>query len=207
LFALAIQLTVGASLVGLYATSLTSLSIAFAGAALAIAIFFLDADYFRGPAHPSKKDKDWPFSQSEIVTVTLADAGVFLHRAGGDEIYGWAGVSAIIERPLTLYLVLSPRMVVPLPKRAFMNHVHYAAFANFARARVDGAKQAITSKSNNRMVRTLGGAKTKRPRKAPVPTPAKAAPPMAAKPTSAPSAADLRAALKVKKRSNRWAAR
>ncbi len=201
LFALAIQLSIGAGVIGVLSASVAAMAIAFGAAALAISIFFLDADYFRGPAHPLKRDKEWPFAQSEIITVTLADAGVFIHRAGGDEIYAWPLVSSLVERPLGAYLVLSPRVVFPLPRRSFSNRVHYTSFVNFARSNIDGAKNAVAAKSGDRVARTLGAVRKKKAAKTP------AAPQQTPAPTNAPSPAALRAALNGTKGRRRRAAR
>lgn len=214
LFTLALQITLGAAIIGAVSFSVTALAIALAAGALAVAIVFLDTDYFRGPAHPTGKNSDWPFAQSEIVTVTLADAGVFLHRAGGDEIFTWSGVAQLVECKLAAYLVLSPRQVIPLPMRAFMNKVHYAAFTNYAQAQVNAAQKALASKSSDRMARALQFGKGK-----PVAAPVRAepAPPLAPahkdtateQAPSAPattSSSDLRAALQgVRKTAQRRA--
>lgn len=133
---------------------LAAMSLAFAGAA--IATFILNSAYFRGPAFPFRKDKSWPFAQTDLVTVTLSKNGVHRTRHGLSEFIQWAAFERYFETRLFGYLVISAKTIIPLPKRAFLSKSHYEKFAAFARRAIADAKHAHREEKRGRLMRTIG---------------------------------------------------
>ncbi len=162
--------------------SIAAGALASIAALAAIFVFWLNAELFRGPAHPPHKGAQWPFAQSELVSLTLFDGGVCVTRNEGEEIYPWTAFERVVICPLTAYFVLTPQIVLPAPKRAFLDKVHFQAFANYARTHISGAHSHSAAQKKARMARRLSpgakySAKKQRPVKAlPAPAPAKSLP-------------------------------
>lgn len=145
-------------------------------AALAVAsagvIFLLNSEFFRGSGYPLRKGQRWPFAQSENVSLTLFKGGVCVSRGDSDEIYPWTAFERFTACRLTAYLVLTPRDVLPAPKRAFLDKVHFQSFANYARANIDVAKNQVMLQSQARLTRQLSpGIKTRKPSPKRLPAP------------------------------------
>ena len=130
-----------------------------------VAIFFLNAAMFRGAAFPFRKPARWPFAQSELVSVALFESGVCVTRGGVEEVYPWSAIERLIACRLTAYLTLTPLIVLPLPKRAFIDNTHFQAFASFAKARIKAAGHEAAAASTERLARRLapGAAPRKTP--------------------------------------------
>ncbi len=177
------ELSAAAGLVGAAATVAAAL------------IFFLNAALFRGPAHATQKSARWPYAQSELISLALFKGGVAVTRGDSEEIYPWTAFERFINSPLTAYLALSPQIVLPAPKRAFLDKVHFQAFANYARAHIDAARKRASASSRASLTRRLTpGVKRAKPKQPvakalPARLPAKALPgPKALPPVPAPKA-------------------
>lgn len=159
----------------------------------AAAVFFANAETFRGPAHPGRRDAHWPFSQSEPFSLTLFDGGVCVTRGECEEIYPWTAFEQLAFCPLTTYLVLTPQIVLPAPKRAFTDKVHFQAFCNYARAHMKNAHTQTAARKKARLARQLApGVKHQSKKKIkalPAPAPARALP-RKAPPKALPPSAD-----------------
>ncbi len=138
--------------------------ILFAGVSLAFAlaaIFVLNANYFRGPGFPFRKDKSWPFAQADLATVTLSKNGVHYTRHGADELIQWGAFDRYIETRLYGYLVIAPKTVIALPKRAFLSKPHFVRFTAYARKAIAEAKHARSEAKHGRMMRAVGNKQEK----------------------------------------------
>ncbi|PQA86430.1 YcxB family protein [Hyphococcus luteus] len=139
------------------AFDLAAAAIGFAAAFAAAGVFIANARFFRGPAHPLRKDKKWPFAQTEITVVTLSKSGLFISRNGVTEAVEWQGVQQFLECRLTSYLVIMADYAVPLPKRIFLNAEHYRAFSSFAKARLSEASRVRAEHKQQRLMSSLHG--------------------------------------------------
>ena len=147
-------------------------ALAVLSAAAAVLIFLVNPELFRGPGYPLRKEGRWPFGQSEIVSLTLFKDGVCISRGDNDEIYPWSAFEGLIIGRLAAYLALTPRDVLPAPKRAFVDKVHFQTFANYARAHMNAARNQIAARSQARLARQLSpGAKRKKPPPTRLPAP------------------------------------
>ncbi len=161
----------------------------------AVLIFILNGELFRGPAHPFRKGARWPYAQSELISITLFKSGVCVTRGDGEEIYPWTVFERFVNCPLTAYLMLTPQTVLPAPKRAFLDKVHFQAFANYARAQINAAQKQTAAHRSARLTRGLspGAKKASAPKALPARRAAKALPrnpaPKALPPAAAPKAA------------------
>lgn len=129
---------------------------ALASAGTAAAIFFMNGGYFRGAAHPFRKNAAWPYAQTDLVTVTLAKDGVFHTRHGATDFIRWAAVSIYMESKLSGFLVVAPKHVIPLPKRAFLSKAHFEDFTAFAKRSMSQAKQERAEAERGRLTRSFG---------------------------------------------------
>ncbi len=130
------------------------MSFGFAGAAAAI--FVLNSNYFRGAAFPFRKDKSWPFAQTDLATVTLSKNGVHRKQHGMSELLHWGAFERYFETRLYGYLVISGKSVIALPKRAFLSKPHFEKFTGFARKAIADAKHARSEAKAGRMMRAVG---------------------------------------------------
>jgi len=173
--------------------SITAGALAVIAALSAAVVFYLNAELFRGPSHPNRKDAHWPFAQSDLVSLTLFDSGVCVTRGECEEIYPWTAFERLLVCPLTAYLALTPQIVLPAPKRAFTDKIHFQAFTNYARARMKNARTRTAAHKKARLARQLSpGVKhqAKKTIKA-LPAPAKTRPlPRKAPPRALPPATD-----------------
>ncbi len=174
LFVTAICLA-GLSAYGFISTFDITLGVISASAVLSAALLFLfNSETFRGPGYPSQKEARWPFAQSELVSLALFKGGVCVSRGDSDEIYPWSAFDGMIITRLNAYLALTPRDVVPAPKRAFIDKIHFQTFANYARAHISAAKNQVAARSQARLARQLSpGAKLKKPSPKRLPAPKK----------------------------------
>lgn len=164
-------------------------SLLHAGAAIACclaagAIFMLKASYFRGPAHPFRKPSSWPYGQTDLATVNLAKDGVFHTRHGVTDFVRWGALTGYVETKLFGYLVIAPKHVIALPKRAFLDKAHFDDFTAFAKRSMSHARKEKSDADRGRMMRSLGDKETSK--KAPQETPAETTAP---KPRQAPATA------------------
>ncbi len=134
-------------------------------------LFLLSDKNFQDRALKLKKRSVWPFASSELFSVTLFRDGFCVSRGDSDEIYPWSAIEQFMVCPLTSYLVLTPQLIVPAPKRAFVDKVHFRAFANYARAHIEAAKKQSTEQSEARLARQLspGVSVKKTPKSLPAP--------------------------------------
>lgn len=137
--------------------------VSFAFTVAAAAIFVLHSAYFRGPAFPFRKDKSWPFAQTDLATVTLSKNGVHRKRHGASELIQWGAFERYFETRLYGYLVISGRSVIALPKRAFLSKAHFEKFAAYARKAIAEAKHARSEAAQGRMMRAVGKQKPANP--------------------------------------------
>ncbi len=135
--------------------SIAAGAVALIAALSAIFIFCLNTEFFRGPAHPLQRRTRWPYAQSELISLALFKSGVCVTRSDGEEIYPWTAFERFVSCPLTAYLVLTPQIVLPAPKRAFLDKVHFQAFVNYARAHIDGARKQTAVQARARLTRQL----------------------------------------------------
>lgn len=167
-------------------------ALAIVSALTAAAVFYLNAEIFRGPAHPRRKGPRWPFAQSELVSVTLFDSGVCVSRGESEETYPWTAFDRIVICPLTAYLALTAQIVLPAPKRAFADKVHFRAFTDHARAQMKNAHAQAAAHKKARLARQLSpGVKhqsKKRVKALPAPAPTRSLPPKTAPKALPPSA-------------------
>ena len=196
LFFFSLAMTSFAGFVFIKTLAIQALAVAALAGLAAVLIFVLKPTAFRGAAHPFRKPRRWPYAQTDLVSVALFKSGVCVTRSGVEDVYSWAAIDRFINCPLTAYLTLSPVIALPLPKRAFLDKVHFQTFTTYARAQIKDARThaAVTSKA--RLARQLapGLKRTKPSRTAakalPPATPAKALPkkpaPKALPPKSAP---------------------
>jgi hypothetical protein len=140
---------------------------------IAAGVFIANGGYFRGPAHPFRKKGAWPYGQTELVTVTLSQSGVYIRRQGSIENIQWHGVGHFLERRLTAYLVIAPKKVIALPKRAFLSQDHFRTFAAYAKKRIKDAHELRAEEKQQRLMRSLKVKPAAAPSSNP---PAKAAP-------------------------------
>ncbi len=151
-----------------------------AAAVLAAGVFMFNSAYFRGPAHPFRKKGAWPYNQTELVTVTLAQSGVFVRRQGANENIQWHGVDHFLERRLTAYLVIAPGKIIALPKRAFLSQEHFRTYSSFAKKHIKEAHERRAAEKQQRLMRSLKVSPASQPA-LPKPAP-KPAPPPSPKP-------------------------
>lgn len=135
---------------------LASAALGFGFFTAAAITFATNAQLFRGPAHPFRKDRKWPYGQSEMTAVTLSKNGLFISRNGVTEVIDWQGVQGFLECRLTSYLVIMPAYAVPVPKRVFLNAEHYRTFSSFAKARLSEASRARAEQKQQRLMSSLG---------------------------------------------------
>lgn len=136
-------------------------SLIHAGAALACAgmagaIFVMNGGYFRGAAHPFRKNAAWPYAQTDLATITLAKDGVLHTRHGATDFIRWAAVSNYMESKLSGFLVVAPKHAIPLPKRAFLSKAHFEDFTAFAKRSMSQAKQERAEAERGRLTRSFG---------------------------------------------------
>ncbi|WP_428409984.1 hypothetical protein [Hyphococcus sp.] len=153
---------VAAAFAGMFGyTAFNTYSLLHAGAAMgcalaAGAIFVMNGSYFRGPAHPFRKNEGWPYAQTDLVTVSLSKDGVSHARHGATDVIRWGAFSAYMESRLFGYLVVAPKHVIALPKRAFLNKAHFDDFTAFAKRSMTLAKQQKSDAERGRLVRSFG---------------------------------------------------
>ena len=113
-----------------------------------------------------RRDSEWPFNQTNLTTVTLANAAVFQESRGVKQAFEWTAFHQILERKRTAYLVLSAYEAIAAPKRAFKDEQHYQQFIDFARARIAAAARAGKNKRKRRVQKSAvktAAPKAKRP--------------------------------------------
>ena len=162
------------------AADLMLAGVGIAAAVLAAGVFMFNSAYFRGPAHPFRKKGAWPYNQTELVTVTLAQSGVFVRRQGANENIQWHGVDHFLERRLTAYLVIAPGKIIALPKRAFLSQEHFRTYSSFAKKHIKEAHERRAAEKQQRLMRSLKVSPASQPA-LPKPAP-KPAPPPSPKP-------------------------
>ena len=98
-----------------------------------------------------RRDKEWPFNQSCVTTVTLSNNAVFREGRGAKQAFEWRAFEGLIEKKRTVYLVLSAYEAIAAPKRAFMDEQHYRKFVDYAQARLASAQRANKTKRQQRL--------------------------------------------------------
>ena len=183
-------LAVASGVVAFQTYSLVQAGVAIAAALAAGAIFVTKSSYFRGPAHPFRKNADWPYAQTDLTTVSLNKEGVFHARHGATDIIKWGAFSGYAESKRFGYLVIAPKQVIALPKRAFLNKAHFEDFTLYAKRSITLAKQQKSDAERGRMMRSLGDKEAQKPalQQLPAPVPKSVAAPTQ-KPRPAPAAA------------------
>ena len=181
-------LAVASGVIAFQTYSLIQAGAAIAAALAAGAIFVTKSSYFRGPAHPFRKNADWPYAQTDLTTVSLNKDGVFHARHGATDIIKWGAFSGYAESKRFGYLVIAPKQIIALPKRAFLNKAHFEDFTLYAKRSITLAKKQKSDAERGRMMRSLGDKDApKTPQKMlPAPAPAQKARPA---PASSPAAA------------------
>jgi len=181
-------LAVASGFVAFQTYSLVQAGAAIAAALAAGAILVTKSSYFRGPAHPFRKNADWPYAQTDLTTVSLNKEGVFHARHGATDIIKWGAFSGYAESKRFGYLIIAPKQVIALPKRAFLNKAHFEDFTLYAKRHITLAKKQKSDAERGRMMRSLGDKDApKTPQKMlPAPAPAQKARPA---PASSPAAA------------------
>jgi|GEM_PF-5830408 len=185
----------------------TTLSIAAGGVAIGAgaltgALVFFNPSVFRNARHHSGGSRKHPFARNELIAISLFKGGVRIERAGLEETYPWSAFERFAVYPHTAYLVTGPTMATPIPKRAFLDNVHFKTFAAFARALIADAKKSAKAASKARFARQLSpGAKAKKlppaaraPKALPRPAAPKALPPASA-PKASPGKKSQKSAL------------
>ncbi|MFC2954017.1 YcxB family protein [Marinicaulis aureus] len=181
-------LAVASGFVAFQTYSLVQAGAAIAAALAAGAILVTKSSYFRGPAHPFRKNADWPYAQTDLTTVSLNKEGVFHARHGATDIIKWGAFSGYAESKRFGYLVIAPKQVIALPKRAFLNKAHFEDFTLYAKRNITLAKKQKSDAEHGRMMRSLGDKEAQQQLPAPVPK-AVAAPTQ--KPRPAPAVAAM----------------
>ncbi len=196
-------LAVASGVVAFQTYSLVQAGVAIAAALAAGAIFVTKSSYFRGPASPFRKNADWPYAQTDLTTVSLNKEGVFHARHGATDIIKWGAFSGYAESKRFGYLVIAPKQVIALPKRAFLNKAHFEDFTLYAKRSITLAKKQKSDAEHGRMMRSLGDKEAQQQLPAPVPkavtAPAqKPRPAPVAKPVAAPGPSPQAAPAQVK---------
>ncbi len=195
---------IAAAFAGLFGyTAFNTYSLLHAGAAIgcaltAGAIFTMNGSYFRGPTHSFRKNAAWPYAQTELTTVSLSKEGVFHARHGATDFIRWGVFSTYMESRLFGYLVVAPKHVIALPKRAFLDKAHFDDYSAFAKRSMTLAKKQKSDAERGRLVRSFGQKETQaaqpQSKQKPPALPAPAPQPQLAKPVPKPALPPARAA-------------
>ncbi len=148
-------LTVACGFIAFQTYSLIQAGTAIAAALAAGAVFVMNSSYFRGPAHPFRKNAAWPYAQTDLTTVSLSNDGVFHARNGAADVIKWGAFSGYMESKRFGYLVVAPKQVIALPKRAFLNKAHFEDFTLYAKRSITLAKKQKSDAERGRMMRSL----------------------------------------------------
>ncbi len=148
-------LAVACGVIAFQTYSLLQAGIAIAAVLVASAVFVLNSSYFRGPAHPFRKDAGWPYAQTNLTTVSFSTDGVFHARHGATDVIKWGAFSGYMESKRFGYLIVAPKQVIALPKRAFLNKAHFEDFTLYAKRSITLAKKQKSDAERGRMMRSL----------------------------------------------------
>lgn len=171
LFLIFAALAIASGVVAFQTYSLVQAGAAIAAALAAGAIFIAKSSYFRGPAYPFRKNADWPYAQTDLTTVSLNKEGVFHARHGATDIIKWGAFSGYAESKRFGYLVIAPKQVIALPKRAFLNKAHFEDFTLYAKRNITLAKKQKSDAEHGRMMRSLGDKEVQKPAQQQLPAP------------------------------------